>query len=93
MARKDFKSGLDSLLESTVEKPTVKKVGRPRTTSEETRTTFILEENLLEKVRAVAWWERKPVKELVFDALTAHIDSKGKTAVNTAIREYRERRK
>ena len=83
MSKKDFKGGLDSLLgEST--KP---KRGRPKTSTRvitkssqegtkvnETRATFIVREDLLDKLKALAYWDRKLIKEVVNDALQDAVD-------------------
>lgn len=79
MSKKTFKGGLDSLLGEKAEQP---KVGRPKTqfkeitkssqegTKEnETRATFILNEELLDKVKALAYWERKLIKDVINEAL------------------------
>lgn len=86
MSKKTFKRGLDSLLgENRAEdKP---KVGRPKTqfkeitkTSQEgtkeneTRATFILNEELLDKVKAIAYWERKLIKDVINVALQDAVD-------------------
>lgn len=78
MSKKDFKGGLSSLL-GEEEKP---KVGRPQssqreitkssqegTKENETRATFIVNELLLDKLKAIAYWERKLIKEVVNTAL------------------------
>jgi hypothetical protein len=83
MAKKDFSGGLNSLLGDQPEKP---KVGRPKTnlkeitkssqegtTEGETRATFIVREDLLEKVKAVAYWERMLYKEVVNTALEEYL--------------------
>ena len=64
----------------------VNKVGRPRTNFKdvskssqegtlkgETRATFILRENLLDKVKAVAYWDRLKIKEVVNTALEEYL--------------------
>jgi hypothetical protein len=81
MSKKDFKGGLGSLLGEN-NKPTTKKVGRPKTSTKtitkssqegtkenETRATFIVNEELLDKVKAVAYWERELIKETINRAL------------------------
>lgn len=83
MAKKDFSGGLSSLLGDQPEKS---KVGRPKTnfkevtkssqegtTEGETRATFILKEDLLDKVKAVAYWERLKIKEVVNTALEEYL--------------------
>ena len=66
-----------------------RKVGRPATinrtvtkTSQEglkegwTRATFIVREDLLEKVKNLAYWDRKQVKEVVNEAIESHVKGK-----------------
>ena len=63
-------------------KPTPNKIGRPQTqfkeitkssqegTKEnETRATFIVNEDLLEKLKAVAYWDRVMIKDVINTAL------------------------
>jgi hypothetical protein len=79
MSKKNFSGGLNSLLGDQPEQP---KVGRPKTqfkevtkTSQEgtkeneTRATFIVNEELLEKLKALAYWERVLIKEVINTAL------------------------
>lgn len=81
MSKKTFKGGLDSLLGDQPDKPKSKR-GRPQTqfkeitkssqegTKEnETRATFIINEELLEKLKAIAYWDRVLIKEVVNNAL------------------------
>ena len=80
---KAFISELTKLTEET-EKP---KRGRPQTifkeitkssqegTKEnETRATFILNEDLLEKLKAIAYWDRLLIKEVITNALQEAVD-------------------
>jgi hypothetical protein len=41
-----------------------------------TRATFILRNDYLEKIKALAYWERKKVKEVIDEALEAHLKGK-----------------
>jgi hypothetical protein len=62
------------------------KRGRPRTNfrdiaksseegckEEETRATFIVNEQSLEKIKAVAYWERQSIKDVIAEALRVYI--------------------
>lgn len=40
----------------------------------ETRATFIVKEDALEKIKALAYWERRKVKEVIQAALAEHLD-------------------
>jgi len=79
MSKKNFTGGLSSLLGDQPEKP---KRGRPITQNKEvtkssqegtkeneTRATFIINEELLEKLKAMAYWDRVLIKEVINTAL------------------------
>lgn len=79
MSKKNFSGGLNSLLGDQPEKP---KRGRPVTQTKEitkssqegtkeneTRATFIINEELLEKLKAIAYWDRVLIKDVVNTAL------------------------
>jgi hypothetical protein len=80
------KKFLDTMNEE-IEKP--KKVGRPQTqfkeitkssqqgTKEgETRATFIVREELLDKLKAIAYWERELAKDTINKALQEYVDKR-----------------
>ena len=84
MSKKNFTGGLNSLLGDQPEKP---KRGRPVTQTKEitkssqegtkekeTRATFIVNEDLLDKLKAIAYWDRKLIKEVVDTALQDAVD-------------------
>jgi hypothetical protein len=79
MSKKNFTGGLSSLLG---DQPTTPKKGRPVTQNKvitkssqqgtkenETRATFIINEELLDKLKAIAYWDRVMIKEVVNTAL------------------------
>ena len=79
MSKKNFTGGLNSLLGDQPEKP---KRGRPVTQTKEitkssqegtkeneTRATFIMNEELLDKLKAIAYWDRVLIKDVVNTAL------------------------
>ena len=87
MAKKNFSGGLSSLLGENNKEDKATKVGRPKTqfkeitkssqegTKEnETRATFIVNEDLLEKLKAIAYWDRVLIKEVVNKALLDAVD-------------------
>lgn len=84
MSKKNFTGGLNSLLGDQPEKP---KRGRPVTQTKEitkssqegtkeneTRATFIINEELLEKLKAIAYWDRVLIKDVVNTALQDRVD-------------------
>jgi len=79
MTKKNFTGGLSSLLGDQPDRP---KRGRPVTQTKEitkssqegtkeneTRATFIVNEELLEKLKAIAYWDRVLIKDVVNTAL------------------------
>ena len=79
MSKKNFTGGLNSLLGN---EPETKKVGRPvtqfkeitkssqeGTKENETRATFIINEELLDKLKAIAYWDRLLIKDVINTAL------------------------
>lgn len=79
MSKKNFTGGLNALLGDQPEKP---KRGRPKTSTreitkssqegtkeKETRATFIVNEELLDKLKAIAYWDRVLIKDVVNTAL------------------------
>ena len=86
MSKKNFTGGLNSLLGDQPEKP---KRGRPVTQTKEitkssqegtkeneTRATFIVKEDLLEKLKAIAYWDRLMLKDVLNTALQEYVDKK-----------------
>ena len=84
MSKKNFTGGLNSVLGDQPDKP---KRGRPKTSTKqitkssqegtkdkETRATFIVNEDLLDKLKAIAYWDRKLIKEVVDVALQDAVD-------------------
>lgn len=41
-----------------------------------TRVTFIIQEDINEKIKALAYWERLTVKEIINEALTTYLKDK-----------------
>ena len=91
MSKKNFTGGLSSLLGETNKEDKATKVGRPKTqfkeitkssqegTKEnETRATFIVNEELLDKLKAIAYWDRVLIKDVVNSALQEAIDKREK---------------
>lgn len=105
MSKKSFKGGIDGLLGGDTKAASPNKKGtrgRPKTnfkevtkTSQkgtkenETRATFIVNEEVLEKVKALAYWERTSIKEVLAEALADHIKSK-KSEVTKAVNAYKK---
>jgi hypothetical protein len=81
MSKKDFKGGLDTLLGEAGYKPKKKepKVAKKSTKQglpeNEIRATFIVDEDSLEKLRAISYWDRLTIKEVVQGAISSYLES------------------
>lgn len=86
MTKKSFSGGLNSLLGDTKQAEPVPVTAEPKaakkeitktsqigTKEKETRATFIVNEDLLEKLKAVAYWDRVLIKDIINQALEEHI--------------------
>lgn len=87
MAKKSFADGLGSLV--TPSGPTKAKAGkvakvrhagkvaesstREGTKEGERRATFIVQDEHLDKIKGVAYWDRKDIKEVVSDAFAQYL--------------------
>jgi hypothetical protein len=84
MSKKNFTGGLSSLLGDQPDQP---KRGRPATQTKEvtkssqegtkeneTRATFIVNEALLDKLKAIAYWDRVLIKDVVNTALAEAVE-------------------
>jgi hypothetical protein len=79
MAKKSFSGGLNSLLGDTKQpeqaaelkaaNKEITKTSQSGTKVKETRATFIVNEDLLEKMKALAYWDRVLIKDIVNSAL------------------------
>jgi len=86
MAKKSFSGGLSSLLgesnqpeqaaepkEQKAAKKEITKTSQIGTKEKETRATFIVHEDLLEKMKALAYWDRVLIKDIVNTAFENYI--------------------
>jgi hypothetical protein len=75
MAKKNFKSGFDSLLGGNENNSpeNSKMVEESRETESEIRATFILSEYHHKSIKAISYWERKMLKDILYEALEAYI--------------------
>lgn len=96
---KSFKGGLNSLLGESEALP--KKRGRPKVNTKktiktsqagtkegETRATFILNENQLEAIKAIAYWDRTSIKDVLYQAIDDYLTKK-KPELTKALNAYK----
>ena len=81
MAKKNFKGGLDSLLQNTTGAnqylTTTLSPQISNSKPNELRATFIVREDYLEKIKAVAYWDRILVKDVMNLALGQYLEKYG----------------
>ena len=83
------KEGGKQILPSKQGKQLKKKAGRPRTNLREitktsqagtqegwTRATFIVREDTLDKLKKLAYWDRKQIKEVIDEAFSSYLKGK-----------------
>ncbi len=77
MRKKDFRGGLNTLLgedkDPEINKTEITKTSQIGTKPGETRATFIINEDTLEDLKALAWYERKTIKQVLNEALQGYI--------------------
>ena len=103
MTKKNFKKGIDSLLGDTPLENEAKAHPEPKKRKEiiktiqegtyegEIRATFIVNEEKLEILKALAYWERKKIKNLLDEALDILIKSRNKETLNQAMKEFKNK--
>lgn len=98
MARKkSFSGGINSLLESTVnesgtEQNTAQGKGKQQKKigSDSTIASFVIRTDTLEVMRALAYWERKKIKDVLEEAMQQLQTQKGDSMIGKALDEYRK---
>ncbi|HJD59406.1 MAG TPA: hypothetical protein LFW20_01835 [Rickettsia endosymbiont of Omalisus fontisbellaquei] len=68
MSKKDFKTGFDSLLSS--DKPTKTTISNERTI----HASFVVNSSYVEKLKAISYWDRKKIKDVVNEAFKNYIE-------------------
>jgi hypothetical protein len=58
--------------------------------SDGVRSTMIFNLDKLEKLRALAYWERQPIKCVLEDALDKYFESKGEAYVDYALKDWKD---
>ena len=59
----------------------------------DTRATFLINSEVLEKLRALAYWDRTSIKVTLEEALLLYFEKRGEKYVKNAVSEYRKGQK
>lgn len=95
--KKHYMKGLNALLgdtdsdvitaEEPVAQPEVDAVGL------ETKATFAMSVDQLEKLRAVSFWDRRNIKETLFLALSEFFDGMDEKHLERAVKSFKENKR
>lgn len=90
MAKKDFKQGLDFLIQNSKENiENSKHIGKDKQAeSGSQKATYYFNIETLNTIKAIAWYDRKTIGQVIDEALSAHI--KGYSDLKKAKDEFLE---
>jgi N-methylhydantoinase A/oxoprolinase/acetone carboxylase beta subunit len=74
MSKKSFKKGFDALLEIDLPEDDIRHNIKSPAKPSESRSTFIVEDRILENIKAISYWERAKIKTIVNKALHQYIE-------------------
>lgn len=96
MSKKNFTGGLNSLLGDTpapqnkpAQDEAKAEIIQPPKHIQDIRATFLIRKDKLEKIKAIAYWERKLFKEVLDEAINSLFESKGPEYLNKALTEFK----
>lgn len=94
MVRKNFAEGIDAVLgggRSTI-KPKIEKIISKDKSTPEVKTSINMGADLLEKFRALVFWERSTLKIEMERAVELYITSKGSKMLEQALEQFRKQK-
>ena len=94
MAKKNFIKGIDAILGdslSGIKQREVLNSVEEKEEEQEERTSVILKSSLLEKLRAMAYWERSTLKIEIKIAIEHYLNMKDPSTVDQALKHFREK--
>jgi len=92
MAKKNFK-GIEAFLSSEPESRKQEseiQEGSATPPKIEKRATFLVEIDQLDKMKALAYWDRKIIKQVLKEALENYFLQKGESKIEEALHNYRK---
>ena len=74
MAKKDFKSGIDMLIQTTKSNIETEKItDKEKSKHEFQKATYYFNSDTLSTIKSIAWYNRQPIGEVINEALKAYI--------------------
>ena len=96
MARKNFAEGIEAVLGGRRPQTTIKQqpiqTGKKPVKPLEVKTSINMDADLLEKLRALVFWERSTLKIELENAIELYIHSKGDKALDQALEHFRDKK-
>lgn len=90
MAKKDFKQGLDFLIQNTkeiIENPKIPDKEKKDEAGSK-KATYYYNTQSLNAIKAIAWYDRKPIGHVIDEAINLYI--KNYSDVEKVVKRYRE---
>ena len=90
MSKKDFKAGLDLIFQPSTPEPQEENRSNDQRHSpeKEVRATFILSESQINTIKALAFWQRKQIKQVIQESLEMYFSQTPKDELNQALEAY-----
>lgn len=96
MARKNFAEGIDAILggRSTQVKPKKESIQIEKKIIKalEVKTSVNMDADILEKLRALVFWERSTLKIELENAIELYLNSKGSQTIDQALEHFRDKK-
>ena len=91
MSKKDFSGGIDSLFNTSTNENKQNKTSNEETNKDLcTRTTLIVKIETYEKIKAISYWERKPVKDIIEKAFYSVLSDYSIEKLNEIVEYYKQ---
>ncbi|MDY0281604.1 MAG: hypothetical protein RBR35_13720 [Salinivirgaceae bacterium] len=96
MAKKAFTNNFEDIFSTTVDQPSMKDKSSNANDSSDSddaiqRTTLLIQKSTYDSIKAIAHWERFPIKDLLENALKSVISSYSNEQLETIKKEYDKR--
>ena len=89
MAKKSFTRGVESLFPSNQKEESKKESVLSNEKSSYSRTTIIIDDTLYEKIKAIAYWERKAIKDIIEKGFNRVISDYNEDEMDKIIKTYK----
>jgi len=86
-----FSGGIDSLFQRNEQEPRKEPEDKNKSIeTESTRTTIIVNVSTYDKIKAIAYWERKPIKEVIEKSFRLILDEYSTEELSEIVNSYRK---